>query len=666
MVAAVVALLVFYVVMSFTATREKGLSFDEGEEIATGYTIWTRKDFRMESANGDLVKRWATLPLLFSRPNLPPTDLQAWRDGAAYEVAFAFFYNSGNDARSLLRQCRAMMLVLGVATGLLVFSCARTLFGDLGGLISLALFCSSPSMLAFGSMVSTEMTACFTLLGSTWSIWRLLHRVTWGRLISSLAFLCLLLLSKPTAIVMLPITAILIGVKLFRGQPLEWCLGRPRFVISRRAQLGIFAGLFVLHACCGWLAIWAHYDFRYRAIPDPTAPALSVHRREDDEVDPSTMAFLDWSRDTHFLPEGFLHGVESLLAQNESQVAFMDGEWKYGGWPTFFPYAMWVKTQPSLILLLILALVGWITRRKSPLTGFSPVEHPPAPVAGSVFYDAIPLIVLAAVYFGIAVTWDLNIGFRHALPVYPAVYILCGALAFAWAQRGAIAQAVIVGLLAWHFSGPILIYPHYLAYFSPVAGGPSQGYKRLVDSSLDWGMDLPGFKRWLDVHNPGDEKPVYFAYFGVGNPDYYKIKTLRLPGHPDWRHTKSFPLGPGIYAISATLLQGIGTSTVGPWNRAYEESYQRTLTNINFYDLTLNDPKKHAELLAKYPQDFWDREYTLFDELRFGRLCAWLRHHRPPDDHVGYAILIWHLSARELLAAGLGPPVELENSPLQR
>ena len=74
-------------------------------------------------------------------------------------------------------------------------------------------------MLVFGTMVSTEMTVCGTLLGSVWCTWRLLHRVTWGRLLGSLIFLGLLVLSKLTCVLMLPLTACLVAVKLAGGRP---------------------------------------------------------------------------------------------------------------------------------------------------------------------------------------------------------------------------------------------------------------------------------------------------------------------------------------------------------------------------------------------------------------------------------------------------------------
>ena len=666
MATAVAALLIFYVAMALSASRQKGQSYDEGEEIAIGYDIWLHKDFRMESANGDLVKRWATLPLLVSKPAFPPTANPYWRAGGAYEVAFLFFFEQGNDPRALLLQCRAMVALLGVVTGLLVFFCSRELFGTAGALISLTLFVSSPSMLAFGAMVSTEMSVCFTLLGSAWCSWRLLHCVTWGRLLGGLVFLGLLLLSKPTAVVMFPLTAIMIAVKLYCGQPLVWWLGTKRLIRSRSAQAGIFAGLFVLHGLFGWATVWAHYDFRYAASSNPADPGLVFKTQPNDPIDPTVTAFFAWSRRTHFLPEGYIHGVEWLLGQNESQAAFMNGQWKYGGWRTFFPYAIGVKTQPALLLLLALSLAGWWRLKKCGGPGPKPDGGAAPSVAAEVFYGAVPFAGLAAVYFAIAISWDLNIGFRHALPIYPAGYVLAGALAFVWSARGLMGKSCIALLLAWHLSGPIGIYPHYLAYFSPVAGGPKQGYKRLVDSSLDWGMDLPGLKGWLDANNPGDRDPFFFAYFGVGNPDYYKIKSHRLPGRPEWRVVEPFPLTPGIYAISATLLQGIGTQTVGPWNKVFEKAYQRTLANIHAFEVTLDDPAKHAALLEKYPQPFWDQEYARFEKLRFGRLCAWLRHKREPDDNVGYSILIWALDKNEVFEAGLGPPVELEEEPLRR
>ena len=128
---AVAALLAAYAVLSFTASLRKGTSFDEGEELAVGYNIWVNHDFRMEGANGDFIKRWATLPFLITQPNAVVPETPQWRNAQAYELGFLFMFRSGNAPEDLLAQGRAMVVLLGVATGALIFFLCVWLYGEL-------------------------------------------------------------------------------------------------------------------------------------------------------------------------------------------------------------------------------------------------------------------------------------------------------------------------------------------------------------------------------------------------------------------------------------------------------------------------------------------------------------------------------------------------------
>ena len=56
---------------------------------------------------------------------------------------------------------------------------------------------------------------------------------------------------------------------------------------------------------------------------------------------------------------------------------------------------------------------------------------------------------------------------------------------------------IFAALLGWHAIESIKVAPDFLAYFNELAGGPANGYRHLVDSSLDWGQDLPKLKEWL-------------------------------------------------------------------------------------------------------------------------------------------------------------------------
>jgi hypothetical protein len=656
----VFALLGLYATVSWTASLSKGLSFDEGLQLAVGYNIWLNDDLRLEGANGDLIKRWATLPYLVSRPRFVGADNRFLKAGAPYELAFGFFFESGNPPEWLLQQGRAMVALLGVATALLVFWCSRAVFGFAGGIISLGLFVFSPHMLAFGGIVSTDMSIILTLFGCTWCIWRLLHEVSIVRVVLSLGFFALMVLAKPTALVILPVAAVLVTVRLIAGRALIFLWRGNRWRVTRRAsQAAVIVGLIFLHALAGWSAIWAHYNFRYEASPNPADPSLRIFKLTGaDEIPGGLARMLDWAEETRVLPQGYLCGIEHLLGNDDEVPSFMNGHWAIGGSAWFFPYAMWAKTQPVLMLLLALGGATWWYSRR---IGHSSSPTGQTHAVPAVLYALTPYLVLAGCYGAIAMTEDLNIGHRHILPIYPCLYVLAGATGIAW-RRGIGWLKITVGaLFIWLVAESVAMRPHYLAYFGPQAGGSQNGFRHLVDSSLDWGMNLPGLRRWLDQHDSRQNEPLFLAYFGTDSPRYHGIESRRLPGFFDRRKVEPYALTPGYYAISATLFQSVYTMAFGPWSKAYEERYQLALQNMRVLEQSFNNPKQL--LLDSRSRSFKD-EFYIFDQLRFARLCAWLRHQGDPLDQVGHAILIWKLDYDHLHAALLGPPVELTDNPV--
>lgn len=656
-------LLAVYATLAFTASMRKGLSFDEGLQLAMGYNIWLNDDFRLEGANGDFIKRWATLPYLITRPNLPTRDDPAWREIDAYGFGRKLFFELGNKPEALLMQARAMMVLLGIILGLLIFRCGKELFGPAGGIIALAMFCFSSSHLAFAGIVSTDMSIVLTMLASTYCIWRLLHRVTLARVVVSGVVFGLLLLAKMTALIIFPITAVLVAIKLIVGRPLVVHWARDWVIEARHRQLAVIAGLVLAHAVAGWTVLWAHYGFRYSSLPAARGPGVEatipVMPYSGDGTPGHFAGFIDWSRRTQFLPESYLNGVQLLLGYDDRLQAFMNGKMKFGGWRSFFPYTIWVKTHPSLFVLLLLGALGAgyaFRARRSEL----PELRDEGAFRPNRLYRAVPYIVLIVVYLGVAVLQNINLGHRHVLPIYPALYILAGAVTLVWARWPGWSHAAVALLLAWRASDAFATHPNYLSYFAPQVGGAEKGYQHLVDSSLDWGMNLPNLKRWIDEHDPLYQEPLFLAYFGTDSPEYYGIRSTRLPGFFDWRKQPPYAMAPGYYAISATLFQGVYLVAYGPWTVQYEQLYQEKLANVRKLEAAGGDAAKLEELFKVAPAEFWQNEYLQYDHLRFARLCAWLRKKRPPEDNVGNAIFIWKLTAADLEAALMGPPAELE------
>jgi hypothetical protein len=115
----------------------------------------------------------------------------------------------------------------------------------------------------------------------------------------------------------------------------------------------------------------------------------------------------------------------------------------------------------------------------------------------------------------------------------------------------------LVGLLVvWYMGASLSIHPHYLAYFNEFAGGPSNGYKFLVDSNLDWGQDLKGLGRYMKEHRIPQ---ISLSYFGTDTPKRYGIDYSWLPSVELENPTPGrFERAPGGWvAISATNLQGV-------------------------------------------------------------------------------------------------------------
>jgi hypothetical protein len=253
----------------------------------------------------------------------------------------------------------------------------------------------------------------------------------------------------------------------------------------------------------------------------------------------------------------------------------------------------------------------------------------------------------------------LNIGQRHLLPTFPVMFILAGAAG--WWLRPAASRVprLVVALLLLSFVGESLAtWPNYLAYFNVLAGGPVNGYRHLVDSSLDWGQDLSGLKKWLDEQglNDQDQVPVYLSYFGTASPKYYGIRAISLPSFFDLRNKRNFdPLKGGVYCISATMLQTIHLGACrGEWNDRYEQRYLRTLDFLERLRATGGKPEAKQAVLHQFGDPTDEKivsDWIIpFHQLRLGRLCAHLRR-REPDHQVGHSILIYRLTDEEVQRA---------------
>lgn len=631
-----------HAVLATLAMREKSTTADELAHVTGGYTFNHWNDYRLHPENGNLPQRWQALPTVLRGAVFPPMDTPAWRKSEVWLTGYAFFYESGNDPAQMLFSARAMNSLFGAALVLLVYFWSRTLWGEAGALVAAAFSALCPTMLAHSGLATSDMGMAFFLLAASGAYWRHLQdgraRAWW----LSAALLGLAAVAKYTAVLLLPLALVMAAVRALDPAPLT--LGGAVF----RTRLGRLGAIAVSTAAQGLVAvavIWLFFGFRYSvfnpALPPgefnlPWALMLSYGGLKAQVI--------EFCRTWHLLPEGWLYGLAFVLKHAEARAAFLDGDYSIFGWVGFFPKTFLYKTPPAL-LAGVAAAVGLLAWRLRTASGSRLRGH---------LYRVTPLMALFVIYWFISLTSHLNIGHRHILPTYPVLYILTGALGWAmvraWTharQTGLVFGLGIAGLLGWQAVTTAQIHPHYLAYFNALAGGPAQGYRHLVDSSLDWGQDLPELKKWLGQNrHPGET--VYISYFGTDEPARYVPDAVLLPRLPGFNRPRPwYWCEPGLYAIGATMLSHVYQPQRGPWTLENERLYQQLRLSDPSFRALKADPHGRPELRQGLSADEWATAWSRFEQLRFARLCHYLRA-RQPDAQPGYSILVYRLTQAEI------------------
>jgi hypothetical protein len=627
--------------MAISAAGRKSPAFDEVAHLTAGYSYWLTGDYRLHPENGLLPQKWAALPLLYAGERFPPLDQLAWHRSNVWALGYQFFYLVGNDVESTLALGRSMIVVLGVALGMIVYGWSQKLFGPRGALLSLTLYVFNPALLAYGALVTSDLSLALFLFLSVLAVWTLAHRIDLFNLLAAAASVTAALLSKVSSLAIIPIALVVMVLRTRFGPAVAISMGAQRLADKSWARLAATALSLAATAIVVSALLWSIYGLRYSAFASDPAPGTHFYEdwtdlRSDRSV---TGASVRWLRDHRILPEAYLYGVAFISKVSPERPAFLNGAVRRGGWWTFFLYAFAVKTPLPLFGLLVLAALAASIRTDR--------RAPTDPTLPS-FYDTIPLWLLVSVYGGLAIGSGLSFGHRYILPIYPALFVLAGAASSWLTRRRAAVGALVLLLSALYVGDSVRSWPNYLAYFNSLAGGSSQGWRHLVDSSLDWGQDLPELKSWLD-RNAGSD-PVYLSYFGTGRPDHYGIRAERLPSYiagPGERRPSS--LTAGIYCISATMLQSLFSPAFGPWRPSYERIYRQLQDEVEGHDTRAAQSGAVENSLA-------DR-FALFDELRFARLCAFLRQ-RSPDSEAGYSILVYRLTTEEIQEALDGPPAE--------
>jgi len=571
-----VALLSVFLFQSIVTLKETNLTFDEPFWITYGYYMVKHADTSIYLLHPPLSYIVGGFPLLFQDIKLPYSYEKC--DGLGwYQCPHDMVFESGNDPEKMGFYVKMPFLLVSLLLGLLIYFFAKELYGTKAALFSLTLYSFSPSILAYNTMMLTDVFVTFFILASVYSLWRLLvHGYTKKRLVLTGILVGLAISSKFTALLIFPLIMLVYLAKIFTDKK------------DKKKNIKIFSMQFVLIVVISFITLHATYFFSFDTL-DNTMPQRYVERM-DGFIDQS---FEKGSKEyevayflTHDLkipmPE-FISGIGGQFAIESSKLktGYLNGEIYQGGKWYYFPEVLLIKTPIPLIIFFLMALF------------FTMKKHKRRPI------NEVIILLPILCFMGAFIINDFNLGLRHILPIIPFIFLYSSKiteLKLKNSLHNKIFKLFIGTLLLWYIISSLMIMPNYLAYFNEFIGGPENGHKYLLSSNLDQGQDLKKLSRYIRENDIGKIK---LSYHGMFDPSYYGISYEALPmAHyipwspdftpkPDENYKEDCSEQQGIIAISVTNLHNVHliNKSCFNWLNGYEP-VERIGYTIYVYNIT--------------------------------------------------------------------------------
>ena len=453
---AIIVLLVAGILLVGTS-KENSITSDEPYHTVRGLAFWEVGDTRLSYVHPPLINMLAALPGAIVYDSSDLATLQSWRaSGRVEDVAADYYTARFRRARAQTLAARQVVALLTLALLAYVYHLGVTRFGRWTGLVALVLLAFNPTLLAHGSLNTTDLAAAlfFTLLAGesfhylTTSgrapLWRFAVTVSAAFIVKYNLIPFSLLVCLLAAIVAV------IGRGRFAGLP------RRKRMLRAAAELG---AVLVMSSVC----INAAYRFQgtFWTVERVLAEQELGARGEGKALlakSPLAKLPKTWIVP---LPYTYLYGLSFVADHNaRGHDQWFRGKRNRLGVPEYFPTLVLLKTPLTVWLLLLSGGAAAFVLRSRPST------------------FAIYIGSLLAVYGLLLLSARLNLGVRHALPIVPLLSLLAGRsgelVIDALTRRSAVGRgfgpSVVTGIALATLPAPLVNYPDMLGYFNVLVG----------------------------------------------------------------------------------------------------------------------------------------------------------------------------------------------------
>jgi len=464
--------------------------------LVNGYTYLKTRDFRMSPATPPLVREWMALPWLFWNPGL---DLEHPSWEAADSVPFAnhFFYEQHRElAPRLLAVSRWSVFLLGLALVLGVFSWSRRLWGPAAALAAATLAVFSPTFVGYSAIANIEIGIALFYFLTLFFLYRH-HAAGTGRkyLWAAGAGLGAAMAAKYTGALLVPAVFYL-------------CL-------RRRGWLrGI--GEFALMSLIAFFVVWAAYFFEFKPVLTEGVPRIEekigyLGKISGRLFPGSTGAAEFMTKAAREMPVplgSWVLGAAGIARSHQADYRhFFMGRWRDEQLWYHYLFSFAVKATLAFLLLLFLRVL-WMRRIRQSGDG---------PGAG-------PYLLLApGTLFLMTFLDTTGVGIRYLVPAFPLLWVWVSGL---WAAPcGVWRKRFLAALLVLHAAAAIARFPHQVAYFNELIGGPSRAHRYVRANDLDWSQDYRGLAEYAAERGIKEMKAWLL---GATDLSFYGLEPLKL------------------------------------------------------------------------------------------------------------------------------------------
>jgi len=506
----------------------------EAVDLPAGLSHLYFADFSLRAVNPPLVRTVAAVPVALAGPNSDWTHLgDEPASRPEYAVGHDFIAANGERVFRLFTLARWACLPFTLLGGIVCYRWARELYGVSAGLLAAALWCFDPTLLAHAQTMNADLPGAALGVAAGYVFWCWLRRPTGTLAAAAGLTLGLALLARTTLAV------------LAAAWVIVWLMQLPR--ITRRAMSALqmaWMGLVAVYV----LNLGYSFEGSFRPLNEFSFVSSALGGPQAGRDAPANRFRGTWLGACPVpLPAHFVVGLDLQKYDFENadgrHKSYLRGEWSTHGWWYYYAYGLAVKWPLGTWGLLMLCLASCLTRRLAARPDSAREAVPPG--------EELLVVSAAAVFVLVSAQTGFSTHFRYVLPMFPFLFVWMARVAACsrvWRWGAALCVGAVV-------AASLAVYPHSLAYFNALAGGPRAGHRHLLSSSLDWGQDLLFLRDWLRDH----PKAAGIALAAVG-PTPHELIGVESGSPPPRRYEKDGMIAatggpqPGYYAVSVTYL----------------------------------------------------------------------------------------------------------------